>query len=261
MELWLLNNLSTLSTATVLVGGLVVLTLAGNVLVHRRFPSLAEGEHNDMVGVVLGMFGAIYGIILAFVVVTLWTQLQAADGVVANEASDLAQIVRTVRALPPDQQQRIETAIGDYAHTVVEVQWPLMREGRPDYAASQTQIDKIYTVLQAYEPKTESQKAFYAQTIERLNDVVAQRRARITQSQQELPLLLRCLVYGGALVMVPLTFLYGNKNGGVRLLFAGSVAALIGFSLLLVVVLDRPFAGDISVSPDAFKEGALAQFW
>lgn len=61
--------------------------------------------------------------------------------------------------------------------------------------------------------------------------------------------------------MLPLTFLYGNKSGGVRLLFAGSVAALIGFSLLLVVVLDRPFAGEISVGPDAFKEGALAHFW
>ncbi|MFI8939281.1 DUF4239 domain-containing protein [Streptomyces syringium] len=173
MELWLLNNLSTLSTATVLVGGLVVLTLVGNVLIHRRFPSSAEGEHNDMVGVVLGMFGAIYGIILAFVVVTLWTQLQAADAVVATEASDLAQIMRNVRGLPPEQRHRIEAAVGDYAHTVVEVQWPLMREGRADYAASQTQIDKIYTVLQAYEPVTERQKAFYGQIIERLNDLVA----------------------------------------------------------------------------------------
>ncbi|MEU8548924.1 DUF4239 domain-containing protein [Streptomyces roseoverticillatus] len=261
MELWLLNNLSTLSTAAVLVGGFVILALAGSAVAHRRFPSLAEGEHNDMVGVVLGMFGAIYGIILAFVVVTLWTQMQTADSVVATEASDLAQIVRNVRALPPSQNEQVKTAVGEYAHTVVEVQWPLMREGRADYAASQNQIDKMYTALQSYEPETEKQKIFYRQVVEQLNDVVSQRRARITQSQQQLPLLLQGLVYGGALVIVPLTFLYGNKSCGARLLFAGSVAALIGFSLLLVLVLDRPFAGDISITPNAFKEGALAQFW
>ena len=45
-----------------------------------------------------------------------------------------------------------------------------------------------------------------------------------------------------------------------QLLFVGAVAALIGFSLLLVVVLDRPFAGELSVSPAPYKEGALAQF-
>ncbi|WP_317634096.1 hypothetical protein [Kitasatospora sp. DSM 101779] len=30
---------------------------------------------------------------------------------------------------------------------------------------------------------------------------------------------------------------------------------------LLVVVLDRPFAGDLRVSPAPFKQSALAQFW
>ncbi|WP_199870114.1 hypothetical protein [Streptomyces sp. Root66D1] len=35
----------------------------------------------------------------------------------------------------------------------------------------------------------------------------------------------------------------------------------IGFSLLLVFVLDRPFAGELSVSPAPYREGALATYW
>ncbi|GAA5024056.1 hypothetical protein GCM10025734_82030 [Kitasatospora paranensis] len=45
------------------------------------------------------------------------------------------------------------------------------------------------------------------------------------------------------------------------MLFVGSVAGLVGFSLLLVFVLDRPFSGDLSVSPAPYREGALAQYW
>ncbi|CAM5671798.1 hypothetical protein GCM10010329_42930 [Streptomyces spiroverticillatus] len=44
-------------------------------------------------------------------------------------------------------------------------------------------------------------------------------------------------------------------------MFVGSVAALIGVSLLLTLSLDRPFAGDLAVPPTPFMEGALAQFW
>ncbi|MFD0526944.1 hypothetical protein ACFQ1I_06205 [Kitasatospora arboriphila] len=76
-----------------------------------------------------------------------------------------------------------------------------------------------------------------------------------------MPGLLQILVYGGAVVILPLTFLYGIRSRRIQLLFVGSVAALIGFSLLLVLVLDRPFAGELSVSPSPFKEGALTRFW
>ncbi|MFF2191833.1 hypothetical protein [Streptomyces sp. NPDC058157] len=42
---------------------------------------------------------------------------------------------------------------------------------------------------------------------------------------------------------------------------APSTCALISFSLLLVLVLDRPLAGDLTVSPQPFKESSLSRFW
>ncbi|MEU7580404.1 hypothetical protein AB0B50_22715 [Streptomyces sp. NPDC041068] len=253
--------MSTAAIAALIVGGVVVLALAGSVLTHRRHPGLADGEHNDMVGVVIGMYGAIYGIILAFVVVTLWTQMQDADAVVQDEASALAQLTWDSQAFPPARRDRVHAAVGAYIHKVVDVQWPLMRTGNPQYSVAQRQMEDLFSSLQTYEPRTEKEKAFYGEAIDDLNEVVAHRRARMTIARQELPGLLKALVYGGALVFIPLTFLYGIKSRRVHLLFVGSVAALIGFSLLLVVVLDHPFAGKISVDTTAFKVGPLSRFW
>ncbi|MEV7521502.1 DUF4239 domain-containing protein [Streptomyces sp. NPDC091371] len=260
MALWLLNHLSTLALTLLIVGGCVLATLAGSLLVRRRLPRLAEGEHNETVGLVLGMFGAIYGIILAFVIVTLWTQMENTQAVVATEATDAAIIVRDVAAFPDEPETRVKKAVGHYVHHVVEAQWPEMRDGMKTLSSGE-QLQGVYNALQSYEPVTEMQKIYYAEAADSLDDMASQRRARLTMAGQELPLLLQVLVFGGAVVILPLTFLYGTRSRKMQLLFVAAVAGLIGFSLLLVVVLDRPFAGDLSVSPELFKQGKLEQFW
>ncbi|MFF3617116.1 DUF4239 domain-containing protein [Streptomyces sp. NPDC002580] len=261
VSLWLLNHFSTFTLAVVTVGGTVCLAVAGSVLLRRRYPSVARGEHNDMVGVTLGMFGAIYGIILAFVIVTLWTQLEDTQTIVATEATDAALITRDAAAFAPLARSRLDSAMSGYVHAVVEDQWPRMREGNPSYGATETHLRAAFQALQEYEPKSQSEQVFYEEAVTHLNDVATQRRARITMARQELPPLLQTLAFGGALVLLPLTFLYGLRKLRVQILFVASVAALVGFSLLLVFVLDRPFAGDLSVSPAPYREGALAVFW
>ncbi|QES48749.1 hypothetical protein DEJ50_13900 [Streptomyces venezuelae] len=261
MILWLLNHCSTLALGCLIVGGFIALAVGGSLAARRRFPHLAAGEHNEMVGVALGMFGAIYGIILAFVVVTLWTQLENTQTIVSTEATDLAVVVRSVEVFPQAERARIEQAVGEYAHAVVEIQWPLMRAGEPSYDATAEQAHAMYTALQAYEPTTARTQTFYDEAAGRLNDVAEQRRARITMAETSLPTLLQVLVYGGALVILPLTFLFGLRSLKMQLLFVSAVAALIGFSLLLVMVLDRPFAGELSVSPAPYKQAALEKFW
>lgn len=260
MALWLLNHLNTLSLTLLIVGGCVLLAVAGSLLVRRRFPRLADGEHNEMVGVVLGMFGAIYGIILAFVIVTLWTQMENTQAVVAAEATDAAIIVRDAGPFPAEAETRVKEAVGHYVHDVVAVQWPNMREGGMALSSGK-QLQGVYDALQSYEPVTEVQKVYYAEAADSLDDMASQRRARLTMASQELPLLLQVLVFGGAVVILPMSFLYGTRSLKMQLLFVGAVAGLIGFSLLLVVVLDRPFAGDLSVSPDLFKQGKLEELW
>ncbi|MFE3582987.1 bestrophin-like domain [Streptomyces vinaceus] len=173
----------------------------------------------------------------------------------------VALVVRSAEAFPPAERARVERAVSDYVHAVVEVQWPMMRDGRPSYDATSEQTHGLYQALQAYEPAGARSQTFYEEAAGRLNDVAAQSRARVTMAETSLPVLLQVLVYGGALVILPLTFLFGLRSLKMQLLFVSAVAGLIGFSLLLVMALDRPFAGDLGVTPAPYKEVALAQFW
>lgn len=124
MGLWLLNNLDTASLAILIVGGVVVLSLAACLVARRVFPELSNGVTNDVSRTVLELFGAIYGIVLAFVIVTLWTDLEQVQAVVTSEATDLAVISRNAHGFPDDVQQKLDRAIGDYVHAIVEDAWP-----------------------------------------------------------------------------------------------------------------------------------------
>ncbi len=128
---------------------------------------------------------------------------------------------------------------------------------KPRYGDRETHLRSAFETLQRYDPKSQNEQVFYEEAVNHLNDVASQRRARITMARQELPPLLQVLAFGGALVLVPLTFLYGMRKLRVQILFVASVAGLVDFSLLLVFVLDRPFAGELSVTPAPFREGAL----
>ncbi|GAA1349732.1 bestrophin-like domain [Streptomyces beijiangensis] len=261
MEIWLLNSFGTFALSVLICGGVMSVAVAGTLLVRRRLPRVTAGKYNDMIGVVLGMYAAIYGIILAFVVVAEWEGLNQAGTNVAAEASQTAEVVREAAAFPPEQQQRVNAAMGAYVRAVVDKQWPRMRDGDPDPNLTNPEVTAVYKVFQDYEPRTEAEKTYYAQSVGTLADIASARRTRLAQAEQELPPLLIVLVYGGAIVMLPLTFLYGIEGLRAQFMFVVAVAALIGVSLLLCLTLDHPFAGALSVTPQPFKEGVLAQFW
>jgi hypothetical protein len=67
------------------------------------------------------------------------------------------------------------------------------------------------------------------------------------------------LLIGGALMLVGFLYVLGVPSGRVQTVMVVSVAALTSFNLLLAVVLDLPFSGDVAVSSEPFTSGTLAQ--
>jgi hypothetical protein len=106
VTLWLITHIPTWGLALGMIGGITALAVLGDLIVRRRVPALAEGDNNEVAGVVLGIFGAIYGIVLAFVIVALWEGFQSTEENASAEATALAQIVRDSAVFPPSLKRR-----------------------------------------------------------------------------------------------------------------------------------------------------------
>ncbi|NML51268.1 hypothetical protein HHL19_14430 [Streptomyces sp. R302] len=107
------------------------------------------------------------------------------------------------RPLPPPVRAGLDAAPSEYVHAVVDEQWPLTRAGVPHYGATERSLVEAFEVLRAYGPEGAREEVFHEEAVAHLDDVAAQRRARITMAERELPPPLQVLASGGALVLVP----------------------------------------------------------
>jgi hypothetical protein len=69
------------------------------------------------------------------------------------------------------------------------------------------------------------------------------------------------LILVGALVILGYVMLVGSRSFWFHAIGACSIALVIALSLVVLVDLSYPFSGDLSISSDPFKSGALAQFF
>jgi len=250
---WLLNSLPTWQLAVLIVGGLVTLALSGLFLIRRYFPRLSRGESNDVAGIAVGLLAAVYGIVLAFVIVAMYDDFKEAEATVGREATNVTQLYTDVDAFPNPPHDELKRAILAYVTTVRGGEWKAMRSGR-EAPRAEVDLRRIAHLLQGFEPKTQSDSSFYTEAIAKLNDVVGERADRLHAARESLPGTFQVLVIGGGLLLIGSLYFVGVPSARGQTLLIGGVAALIGLNLLLALLLDLPFSGQLNVSSSPFEE-------
>lgn len=260
MTRWLLNTFPTWLLGIIVVGAFAALGAIGHRVVQRRFSHVMSEANNELAGRLIGVLIGMYGIMLAFVIVSLYQEMNATEANVRAEATELAQLYRDSGAFSADVSSDIHDAIGAYVHTVVEEEWALMEDGMFSGEAL-AEIEDLYRIYQSYEPADGATTSFYEESIKRLNDLVGARRERLQHAEHSLPTPLVILLLGGALLVVTFLSFAGSSNSWTQTVMISAVAAVIGFNILLVISLDHPFSGDISVSSQPFEEGVLGELF
>ena len=92
--------MQTVVQGIVFVGGSLLLTLLGVALVRRLVAPRVLAAHNDVAGFVYATTGVTYAVILAFVVIAVWEQYDAARGVADSESDALAVMYRLADGFP-----------------------------------------------------------------------------------------------------------------------------------------------------------------
>ncbi|MFG2638635.1 hypothetical protein ACGFX8_33480 [Streptomyces sp. NPDC048362] len=214
---------------------------------------------SETLALILGVYGAIYGVLLAFVIVIAWEDLNAASSRVTMESAALASVVRDASFFPVSVRDEISHEMRDYIDYTVNVEWRDMRKGRAP-RASNPSLDDMLATVRSYTPDNTRGTVAYERMLTDLNTATTERRGRIGESQQHLPQLLQWFIFGGAICVVLLAAGYRPKSILDQVLLLGSLSLLLSSSLLIVLGLNHPFSGDISVSPDSYYSGILAQY-
>lgn len=248
---------------TILVTVALLLAIGGVLLgvwlVRRFVPATREGFHAEISAAVLGVVAAIFGLLLAFVIVIAYENYLDARANASQEADALAAIVRDSDAFPAGGAE-VKAAVGDYVRSVVNDEWPAMREGT-DSDSARGSLEGVFAAFRAVKPQTETQRAFYEDSVRELNDALQARRDRIEYARGGLPRDIVLLLIFCSLVIVGYAMVAGSPSYGFHVAGPLAIAVVVAASLIVLGDLSYPFSGEVGVRPEAFESGVLEQFF
>jgi hypothetical protein len=103
-------------------------------------------------------------------------------------------------------------------------------------------------------PVDPGSSALQSELLQQLDQLTQARRARVVLSEGSVPGVVWTVLALGAVVTVGFTFFFGTINLRAQVLMTGLLAFTIFLDLEVIVTVNRPFTGPVSVSfPEEFR--------
>jgi hypothetical protein len=251
-----LESLPTWGAGIVIVGGFVVLSLVVGFIVARSTSEEVRRAHNDLAGFILAVIGVIYAVLLAFIAIGVWERFQVAEARTYDEAGALSTIYRDSEAFP--QGERLRREVREYTESVITIEWPQMRRGQ-EFRLASPLLERVAGTIRSLPIASAGLQDVHAQMLAAVDTALADRDARLTVDSRGISGIIWWVLLVGALVTIGFTYLFGFEQTIMQGVMVGSLSLLIGLVIFLVVALDFPYRGGITVQPEAFH-AALDNF-
>jgi hypothetical protein len=227
---------------------LLVLTLV------RRSATIQHLEtHHEVAGFLIGIVGVVYAVLLAFVVIVVWERYNDAARGVTQEANQIGDLWQMAGGFGPELRTEVRASLVAYARAVIDTEFASMRQEEPSREAEAAFV-RIWNTYRTAEPRSDTEKALYGQSLATMNVLSDARRTRLHEARDRMPGVVWAALVGGAAITIGFTFLFQLKSYSLQLVMTVAVTALIALVLFLVMALNRPFGGVLPLSPDPFTE-------
>src|ERR1700748_3890159 len=190
------------------VVGSVVMVLVLN----RVWPIPNRKLINDVTGWQLGILGTTYGVILGFMLYTVWNDFKMAEINTNLEAVSLLTVSRIATGLPSPQREGFHALGLKYAEVAIHEEWAAMQV-QQDNHASQLVLGDMWKLL--VEVKTENGGSNSVDHLtSALGDLSERRSLREEELRTRLPKILWLLLVAGAGATVGSSCFLGKDNNG-----------------------------------------------
>lgn len=234
-----------------IVGGAAAVAAAGCLLVERWLPSALRMRHNDVAGAVSNIVGVVYAVIIAFLAIAVWEDFGKAETTVQTEANAVSDVYRSARGYPEATTRRVREGLEEYVRLVVQEEWKLLERGRASERAWLT-LERVHRQLLDFEPRTPREQVIHAEQLRHFNIVLDQRRTRLRMAESGLQPVVWAVMLAGSALTVGFVYFFGTENRRFHVAMAAILGAAIGLVLFLIVAMNYPFRGAVSIDPDAF---------
>lgn len=252
MARFLLEHVPTVWLGVGAVGVVVALALLGLLIVRRSVEHSALESHKEAAGAIFHVIGVIYAVLLAFVVVISWEQFKSVETNAGDEAVMVGNLYREGLALG-QQGRPLRMALQRYAHSVAYVEWNYMAKHQAQSPQTDVALNGVWHAVKGIQPRSPTQTQLVSAAITDLGRMSEDRRTRLIDSTAEVPASLWVVLIAGAVITIGFVYFLGIERFAPQAAMVAALGSIIALSLFVILTLDLPFTGGVSVKPDAMR--------
>ena len=208
----------------------------------RAFKSVSPG--------MLPPLGIVFGLFVGFTAAQVWSDSATASAAVDREASALRSAALLAAAFPGEPKNRLDALISSYIAEAKAQEWPLMAHRAITLTKAPHALSEALQFTLSLQPAGAGQQIAQREIIGALQNAMDARRQRLTISQSQVTgIKWFCLYLQAVCALIAIALVHSdNRLASILSLFL--FATGVATAVLLIAAHDRPFIGEISVSPD-----------
>lgn len=141
-----------------------------------------------------------------------------------------------------------------YTHSVIADEWPRMSAQGAAHPKTRALYEQLWERSYTLTPQNPVQEAYLSELLGDVGEVSVNRKLRILYSRAEISPILWMVLLVGAVPTIGYTLLFASRHDSIQVIVTSTVNLIVFLSLFVAMSLQYPFTGDVSISPDAFRE-------
>jgi hypothetical protein len=200
----------------------------------------------------MSMVGVAYAVLIAFVAVAAWDTYSTGDSIADAEASYIGNLYRDTTGLSDEKADPIKATVKQYLELVITEEWPTQQKGEVPTQARSTML-RIHGLITAINPQTPGETVITAELLKTINELYTARRTRLLAADAGIPEILWWIMAIGTAMTIGFSYMFGAQDFRMHLVVTGMIALSMAMVIVLIVALDRPFRGELSISNEPFE--------
>jgi hypothetical protein len=209
---------------------------------HRRsFKAISAG--------MLSPLGVVFGLFVVFTAAQVWSENDRASAAVSREATALRSVLVLAASFPGEPEIKLRSLVREYVQQVTTVEWPMMAHRAASLKAPSPALVQAVQLVLSLTTASSGQEIAQREIISSLETGLDARRHRILVSREQVNMVKwSCLLLQAVCALVAIALVHSDDPLACLISLA-LFATGVGASILLIVAHDRPFIGQISISP------------
>lgn len=243
--------MSSFTDCLLIVGLTTALSVAGLLLVRKKFTRRQFESCHEVGGFLLSVVGTLYAILVGLIVVNSQGKVDEASQMSVSEANMLSNIYHLSSTFKEPARGNIHKHVYDYATAAVEQDWSRVEEGL-EKEATIPAYQALWTEIIQYVPKEDNESQCYSTMLSNIQELSEARKYRMVAARGGLsPVLWSVLIAGGAMIIL-FTYFFFVESFVAQAIMTAFVAIFLSLNVYLIYICQNPYRPELGAKEAGF---------